>query len=76
MLVLFVERSLPQEAHIKFYMIFSLESTQKGKIAMLSIPILSDFDARSLSNFIYVYGLAECIPTVDGGRTLFDVVTV
>jgi hypothetical protein len=47
-----------------------------GKIAMLSTPILSDFDARSLSNFIYAYGLAECVPNVDGGRTLFDVVAV
>ncbi len=47
-----------------------------GKIAMLAIPILSDFDARHLSNFIYAYGLAECVPNVDGGRTLFDVVAV
>ena len=38
-----------------------------GKIAMLSIPVLSDFDARHLSNFIYAFGPVECVPYVDGG---------
>ena len=44
-----------------------------GKIAMSSIPVLSKSDTQHLSNFIHAYGLAECIPNVNGGRTLFDV---
>ena len=38
-----------------------------GKIAMSSIPVLSKSDTQHLSN------LAECIPNVNGGRTLFDI---
>ncbi len=47
-----------------------------GKIAISSISVLFNFDARHLSNFIYAYGLTECIPNLEGGRTLFDVVAV
>ncbi len=47
-----------------------------GKIAMSSIPDLSKSDARSLLHFIYAFGLAECVPNVDGGRTLFDFAAV
>ena len=47
-----------------------------GDIAMFSIQVLFDSETRSLLNFIYPYGLAECFPNVYGGRTLFDIVAV
>lgn len=43
-----------------------------GEIAISSIPVLPKFEARHLSNLIYAYGLAECIPTKNGGRAFFD----
>jgi len=47
-----------------------------NEIATLAIPILSKFDARCLSNLIYSFGLAEFIPKVEVGRTIFDVVAL
>ena len=41
-----------------------------GEIAISSIPVLPKFEARHLSNLIYAYGLAECIPKMDEGRIL------
>ncbi|KAL7549934.1 hypothetical protein ACHAWF_013189 [Thalassiosira exigua] len=41
-------------------------------IATASIPVLPSFDPRSLSNFIYAFGLAEYVPEFDEGRTLYD----
>ena len=42
------------------------------RIASTSVYILPEFDARSLSNFIYAYGLAECVSKFDDGSTIFD----
>ena len=46
------------------------------KIAISSIPVLPEFDARSLSNLIYAYALAECDPKIEGGRAFFDVLAL
>ena len=42
-------------------------------IACASIPILREFEARDLSNFIYAYGLAEHTLKFDDGSTFFDI---
>lgn len=34
------------------------------QIASASIPLLSKFDARHLSNFIYAFSTAECVPRI------------
>jgi hypothetical protein len=47
-----------------------------GEIAVHAIPILSNFDARSLSNLIYSFNFAEYVPKVEGGRTILDVVAL
>ena len=39
------------------------------KVAKTSAPILSEFDARCLSNLIYSFGLVEYIPKNEDGRT-------
>jgi hypothetical protein len=44
-----------------------------SEIATHATPILSNFDARSLSNLIYSYGHAEYVPTVENDCTIFDV---
>jgi hypothetical protein len=44
-----------------------------SEIAVHATPILSKFDARSLSNLIYSYGHAEYVPTVENDCTIFDV---
>jgi hypothetical protein len=44
-----------------------------SKIAVYSIPILSKFDARSLSNLIFSFGLAEYVPKDESGHSIFDV---
>jgi len=44
------------------------------KIAQASIPVLHEFDARHLSNFIYAYALADCTPKFADGSTFFDIV--
>jgi len=41
-------------------------------IASTSVPILHEFDTRSLSNLIYAYGLAEEVVLVENGSTYFD----
>ena len=59
------------------------------KVANSSVLILSEFDARSLSNLIYSFGLAEykpnliylcglveCAPKVEDGRTILDVLAL
>ena len=43
-----------------------------NEIACASVPILYEFDARSLSNLIYAFGLAEVIIPVENGGTFFD----
>eukprot|EP00580_Thalassiosira_gravida_P009072 CAMPEP_0201652452 /NCGR_PEP_ID=MMETSP0493-20130528/44483_1 /ASSEMBLY_ACC=CAM_ASM_000838 /TAXON_ID=420259 /ORGANISM="Thalassiosira gravida, Strain GMp14c1" /LENGTH=779 /DNA_ID=CAMNT_0048128967 /DNA_START=120 /DNA_END=2459 /DNA_ORIENTATION=- len=43
-------------------------------IATASIPIRQDFDARSLSNLIYAFGVVECVPMFeDDGSTFFEI---
>jgi hypothetical protein len=46
------------------------------KVAKSSLLILSEFDARSLSNLIYSFALAEYVPTVEGGRTIMDILAL
>ena len=43
-----------------------------NEIAYASVPLLYEFDARSLSNLIYAFGLAGVITMVEDGRTFFD----
>ena len=44
-----------------------------NRLADASIPILYEFDIRSLSNLIYAFGLAKVIiPVKDGRSTYFD----
>jgi hypothetical protein len=47
-----------------------------GKVAKASLLILSEFDARCLSNLIYSVGLSEYIPMVEDGRTILDVLAL
>jgi hypothetical protein len=47
-----------------------------SKIAISSIPIIHELDPRNLSNYIYAFGVAECVPNVKEGRTLFDVIAL
>jgi hypothetical protein len=47
-----------------------------SEISVHATPILSKFDARSLSNLIYSYGHAEYVPTVEGGRTIMDILAL
>jgi hypothetical protein len=44
-----------------------------NKVAKSSLLILSEFDARHLSNLIYSFGHAEYVPTVENDRTIFDI---
>jgi hypothetical protein len=46
------------------------------KVAKASAPILSEFDARCLSNLIYSIGLSEYIPKIEDGRTILDVLAL
>ena len=41
-------------------------------IAAAAMPVLHKFDARSLSNFIYAYGLVRYVLEFDDGTTFFD----
>ena len=43
-----------------------------NKVAKTSAPILSEFDARCLSNLIYSYCLSEYMPKVEDGRTISE----
>ena len=45
-------------------------------VAKSSGLICSEIDARSLSNLIYSFGLAEYIPKIEDGRTIFDVLAL
>jgi hypothetical protein len=47
-----------------------------SKIAVHATPILSKFDARSLSNLIFSFGLAEYSPMDESGCTIMDVVAL
>jgi hypothetical protein len=47
-----------------------------SEIAVHATPILSKFDARSLSNLIYSFGHAEYVPTVENDRTILDVLAL
>eukprot|EP00571_Detonula_confervacea_P009633 CAMPEP_0172319060 /NCGR_PEP_ID=MMETSP1058-20130122/36657_1 /TAXON_ID=83371 /ORGANISM="Detonula confervacea, Strain CCMP 353" /LENGTH=289 /DNA_ID=CAMNT_0013034009 /DNA_START=24 /DNA_END=890 /DNA_ORIENTATION=- len=42
------------------------------QIARASIPILHEFDARSLSNFIYAFAIADYAPKFEDGSTFYD----
>jgi len=46
------------------------------KVTKTSVLILSEFDARSLSNLIYSFGHAEYVPKVEDGRTIFDILAL
>jgi hypothetical protein len=46
------------------------------EISMQAIPILSKFEARSLSNLIYSFGLAECAPKIENDRTVLDILVL
>ena len=46
------------------------------KVAESSVMILSEFDARHLSNLIYSFGLAEYVPKVEGGHTIMDILAL
>mmetsp|Transcript_31098 Transcript_31098/g.65629 ORF Transcript_31098/g.65629 Transcript_31098/m.65629 type:complete len:606 (+) Transcript_31098:219-2036(+) len=43
------------------------------QIARASIPILHEFDARSLSNFIYAFAIADYAPKFEDGSTFYDI---
>jgi hypothetical protein len=47
-----------------------------SEIAGHATPILSKFEARHLSNLIYSFGHAEYVPTVEGGRTIMDILAL
>jgi len=47
-----------------------------SEIAVHAVPILSEFDARHLSNLIYSFGLAEYVPKDESGRSIFDVLAL
>jgi hypothetical protein len=47
-----------------------------SEIAVHATPILSKFEARHLSNLIYSFGHAEYVPTVEGGRTIMDILAL
>jgi hypothetical protein len=47
-----------------------------SEIAAHATPILSEFDARHLSNLIYSFGHAEYVPTFEGGRTIMDILAL
>jgi hypothetical protein len=47
-----------------------------SEIAVHATPILSKFDARSLSNLIYSCGITEYVPMVEGGCTIMDILAL
>ena len=42
-------------------------------IASLILPMLPRFQPRYLSNLIYAYSLADCVPKIKGGRNFYDI---
>ena len=46
------------------------------KVTKTSVLILSEFDARSLSNLIYSYRLSEYVPKVEDGGTILDILAL
>jgi hypothetical protein len=46
------------------------------KVAKSSLLVLSEFDARHLSNLIYSFGHAEYVPMVENDRTILDVLAL
>jgi hypothetical protein len=69
---------VPSEGlHRVFHDIFVGEQS-KGKESILSViavaarPALRDFENRSLSNFIYAYGLFKYVLQFETGETFFD----
>jgi len=42
-------------------------------IACASMPVLHQFDARCLSNFIYAYAVANYVPKFEDGSTFYDI---
>ena len=65
--------SLHQRLHT---LLIGIKSENKqvilGKVAKASLLILSEFDARCLSNLIYSYCLSEYMPKVEDGRTISE----
>jgi len=47
-----------------------------SEIAVHAIVILSNFDARQLSNLIYSFGLSEYVPEVEDGRSILDILAL
>lgn len=43
-------------------------------IACASMPVLHNFDARCLSNFVYAHAVANYVPTFEDGSSFFDIV--
>ena len=66
--------------HILHNLLVGINSEKKhyifSEIAVHAIPILSDFEARHLSNLIYSFGFAEYVPNVEDGRTILDVLAL
>ena len=43
-----------------------------NQLAVAAIPMLHEFDSRSISNLIYAFGLAECVLEFEDGSSIFD----
>ncbi|KAL7530600.1 hypothetical protein ACHAXR_004948 [Thalassiosira sp. AJA248-18] len=71
-------RQSPQQILQNIFISNNAETKQSmfGCMAKASMHVLSEFDARSLSNLIYAFGLAEYNLKFEDGGTLFDVLAL